>query len=393
MKGSIRFAGAAVGLGIATSFIGMSIAQADPTPLPGNDRPLQGVGSDTTEEVMNGMAEVITDGSGNKLISSWNAKGTSAFSTRSGSATEVAGGDCAFTGNNGGSTYTEGVRPNGSGNGQKALRDSFSHSGGGDEIYGCVDFSRSSSAASSSNLGTLGVKQLDLATDSITFALNRGTVIPRQMTKQNLVDAYHCNFGGFNTSASTWKALIPQAGSGTRSSWLSKVGLTESDLNAAGAYPCVTDQADGGTRGGPNPLQEHDLRSLNTTSIAPVSVAQWVSMMGGAVADLRGASVLGTIKASTGGPLAEVSYPVSLNTGYGNLSGTSDDFAATRTVYNILPRASLTGGSAPDPEAILVFEDTDAGSTNTSLICQRIDVIQKYGFAPIATCGTGSSVN
>lgn len=380
MKVSKRLIVAACGLGVAASLIGVSVANADPNPLPGNARPLQGVGSDTTEELMNGMSEVIVDGSSNKLISSWNAKGSAGFQTRTSG--------CNYTGNAGESSYLQGRRANGSGQGQQALRDAFTT---GTTTFGCLDFSRSSSNPSASNLGTIQVKAVHLATDSLTFAVNRATVIPRQLTKQNLVDAYHCNFGGFTSGA--WKALIPQAGSGTRSTWLGKVGLTEGDLTNPASFPCVTDQADLGARGGSNPIQEHDLRPLTSTTLSPVSVAQWVSMMGGGVdTDVRGASMLGTIKASTG-TIPEVSYPIALNTGYGNLAGTTDDFAATRTVYSVLPTSILTGGANADPTAISVFEDTDAGAANTSLICQRSDVIAKYGFAPIATCGTGSTIN
>ncbi len=381
MKVSKRLIAAACGLGVAASLIGVSVANADPNPLAGSNlRPLQGEGSDTTEEVMNGLAEVVVDGSNNKLIASWNAKGSTGFQTRASG--------CNYIGNNGESSYVEGRRANGSGSGQQALRDAFTS---GKTTFGCLDFARSSSAPTAGNLGTVQVKALALATDSLTFAVNRATVIPRQLTKQNLIDAYHCNFGGFTSGA--WKALIPQAGSGTRSSWLSKVGLTEADLTNPASLPCVTDQADLGTRGGSNPIQEHDLRSLNSTSIAPVSVAQWVSMMGGGVdTDVRGASMLGTIKASTG-TIPEVSYPIGLNTSYGNLTGTSDDFAATRTVYNVLPTSILTGGADANATAISVFEDTDPGAANTSLICQRTDVLLKYGFAPIATCGTGATVN
>lgn len=380
MKVNYRVIAAACGLGVAISLVGVSVANADPNPLPGNERPLQGVGSDTTEEIMNGMSEVIVDANNNKLISSWNAKGSAGFQTRATG--------CNYIGNNGESAYVEGRRANGSGSGQQALRDAFTT---GKTTFGCLDFSRSSSAPSASNLGTVQVKAVAMATDSLTFAISRATVLPRQLTKQNLIDAYHCNFGGFTSGA--WKALIPQAGSGTRSSWLGKVGLTEADLTNPASLPCVTDQADLGTRGGPNPLQEHDLRSLNSTSIAPVSVAQWVSMMGGGVdTDLRGASMLGTIKAT--GTAPEVSYPISLNTSYGNLVGTADDFAATRTVFNVVPTSTLTGGSAANPTAISVFEDTNSDpAINTSLLCQRADIIQKYGFAPIATCGTGAVIN
>jgi hypothetical protein len=382
MKVPQRLIVAACGFGVAISLIGFGAANADPTGSPaGNLRPLQGEGSDTTEEVMNGMSEVIVDGSNNKMISSYNAKGSTAFQTRASG--------CNYLGNNGESTYTEGVRANGSGNGQKALRDAFTS---GTATFGCLDFSRSSGAANPANLGTVQVKQIDLATDSLTFALNRATVIPRQMTKQQLVDAYHCNFGGFSTGA--WHALIPQAGSGTRSSWLGKVGLTEADLTNPANLPCVTDQSDLGARGGTHPLQEHDLRSVGSTSIAPVSVAQWVSMMGGgAPNDVRGSSMLGTIKASTG-TIPEVSYPISLNTGFGNLAGSADDFAATRTVYNIVPTSILTGGANAKAEAIQVFEDTNPDpSVNTSLLCQHPEVILKFGFAPIASCGTGVTVN
>lgn len=392
MKVSKRLVAAACGLGVATSLIGVSVANADPTPLPGNDRPLQGAGSDTTEELMNGMAEVVVDGSGNKLIASWNAKNTAAFSTRASSASEVAGADCAFTGNNGEDSYIEGRRPNGSGNGQRALRDSFIHSGGSDEIFGCLDFSRSSSLPSAGNLGTLQVKAVHVATDSLGFALHRATVIPRQLTKQQLIDAYHCNFGGFTTGA--WKAIVPQKGSGTYVSWIAKVGLTQAQLDDPANFPCVTDQTDGGARGGPNVIQEHDLRAIKSNWVMPVSVAAWVSQMGGAASDLRGPSMLGTIKATTGGALAEVSYPIGMNSTFGDLIGTTDDFAATRIVYNAVPTASLTGGSSPNPTAILVFEDTNADpNVNTSLVCQRADVVKKYGYAPIATCGTGTVIN
>ncbi len=379
MKVSKRLIAAGLGIGVAASLIGVSVANADPTPLPGNARPLQGVGSDTTEELMNGLAEVIVDGSNNKLIASWNSKGSAGFQTRPTG--------CNYTGNNGEGTYLEGRRANGSGSGQQALRDAHT---AGKATFGCLDFARSSSNPSASNLGTVQVKAVALATDSLTFAVNRATVIPRQLTKQNLIDAYHCNFGGFTNGS--WKAIIPQAGSGTRSSWLGKVGLTEGDLTNPASLPCVTDQADLGTRGGSNPIQEHDLRTLNGTSMAPVSTAQWISMMGGGVdTDLRGASMLGTIKAT--GVAPELSYPVTLNSSFGNLLGTADDFAGTRTVFNAVPTSILTGGANANSTAITVFEDTDPGAANTSLICQRLDVIQKYGYAPIATCGTGANIN
>lgn len=390
MKKTNRLVLAALGLGMAASVIGVGVANADPTapPADGFDRPLQGVGSDTTEEVMNGLSEVVVDGAGNKLFASWNAKSSSGFTTRS-AANTPAGSNCAYTGNpTPNSAYVEGARANGSGNGQKALRDAFQNSAGAQVTFGCLDFSRSSSAASGSNLGNVAVAQIPLASDSLTFALTRTSVIPRQMTAQTLKDAYKCIGGGFASGA--WKAVIPQAGSGTRSSWLSKVGLTEAQLAPTGSFPCVTDQADLGVRGGPNPLNEHDARSLNNTAIVPFSTAQWISMMGGAVSDLRGSSMLGTIK--NGAASAEVSYPVGLNPTYGDLVGTADDLIMGRTVYNLVPQKTLTGGATPNANSILVFQDTDPGANNTALICAKADVLKKFGLATVSTCGDTSTI-
>lgn len=384
-----RLALAGLGLSVAGTLIGASVANADPIAPPANayDRPLHGEGSDTTEEVMNAMAEaIIGDHDSNpgtpdqKLIASWNAKGSTGFQTRSSG--------CVFTGNpDPSSAYVEGARANGSGNGQRALRDAATI---GKPTFGCLDFARSSSNPSAGNLGTVEVRAVHLATDSLTFALNRSTSIPRQLTKQQLFDIYHCTFGGFTGATPARKALIPQAGSGTRASWLAVVGLTEADLAPAGSYPCVSDQADGGARGGSNPLQEHDLRSLKSTQIAPISTAAWISQMGGAATDLRGNSMLGGVTAASG----EVSYAVGMNPSYGDLVGSADDVAATRTVYNVLPLKTSNGAAYSNPLATLAFLDTNADpSINTSLICQRADIIKKFGYAPITTCGTGSIVN
>ena len=69
-------------------------------------------------------------------------------------------------------------------------------------------------------------------------------------------------------------------------------------------------------------------------------------------------------------------------------------FAATRTVYNVLPTSTMPGGANENADAILAFADTDPGATNTSLVCQRSDILTKYGFTPISTCGsTATTVN
>ncbi|RJS46191.1 hypothetical protein [Nocardioides cavernaquae] len=393
MKVSKRFALAVVGLSAAGTLFGAGVATADPSAPPANayERPLQGVGSDTTDLLMNGLAEaVVGDHDGNpatpdqKLIASWDAKSALGFKSR------AVG--CDYTGNpTPDSAYVVGTRPNGSGNGQKALRDAFTPA---TAVENCLDFSRSSSNPSAGNLGGVEVQAVQLATDSLGFAVNRATSIPRQLSRQNLYDIYHCTFGGFTGATPARKALIPQAGSGTRSSWLGMVGLTEADLAVTGALPCVSDQVDGSARGGGSPLQEHDLRFLKTNQIAPVSVAQWISQMGGsAPSDQRGPSMLGSIIQTNG----IVAHPMELSASFGPAETITQGAASklTRTVYNAVPtkRGDAAHTAVNNPLATLVFVDTDPGAANTSLICQRADVIKKFGFAPISTCGTGSIIN
>lgn len=403
MKVPKRRLAAAFGVGLAAVMIGAGVANADPVvPGGGNayDRPLQGEGSDTIEGVMNGLSEVVVDpnDSSKKLIASWDAKSSTGFTTRN----PATNANCTYTGNPtpDNAVYAEGKRANGSGNGQKALRDAFTS---GSATFGCLDFSRSSSAPGASNLGTVGVYGVPLATDGLTFVRTSSSLVPKQLTKAQLQGAYHCSFGNFknNTnpaSATNFKALIPQAGSGTRKDWLNLVGISEADLTA-GLYPCVTDQFDLAQRRAAsdpnsNPIQEHDSRAVNNFAIGPVSIAQWIAQKGGALTDVQGAAVMGTIKSSAATDPA-VSYPIVLNDTYGDVGVPAENFAGTRTVYNVVPRSTINAGAGQNPIAVLAFVDTDSSpSVNTSLICQRTDIIKKFGFAPIASCGsTTLSVN
>lgn len=387
---------AACGIGLAAALIGSGVANADPVvPVGGNayDRPLHGGGSDTTDPLMNAMAEVIEDG-GQKLLASWDAKSTSGYTTRS-AANTPAGSNCTFSGNPtpDNAVYAEGFRPNGSSNGQKALRDAFTV---GKPTFGCYDFSRSSSLPSAGNLGTVGVNAIPVATDGLTFVRTSTSLTPKQLTKAQLQAAYKCNFGNFKNnsnpaSATNFKALIPQAGSGTRKDWMTLVGITEQNLTD-GLYPCVTDQADLGPRRpasdpASNPIQEHDSRAVNNFAIAGVSIAQWIAQKGGAITDVQGAAVMGTIKSTGTDPT--VSYPITMNGAFGNVGVSADNVAATRTVYNVLPRAIMPGGATPNALAILAFADTDPDpAVNTSLICQQEAILKKFGLAPISTCGS-----
>lgn len=375
MKDFKRLSVAVVGLGLATAVLGSGVAQADPaTPQP-PFRTLQGEGSDTTENVMNALSEVVVDGSNNKLIASYDANGTSGFQTRSTG--------CTYTGNpTPASSYVEGARANGSTNGRKALADAVT---AGKTTFGCLDFARSSSGS-----GTFGFSStyIPFAKDALGFAVTNTSLFPRQLTYATLKAIYTCQFTGIDgTAGGGYKALIPQAGSGTRSFWLGVVGLTDdtnptTGLGVTGSFPCVTDQTDYGTRGGSKPIQEHLANVVKNNAIVPVSVAQYIAQSEGTSADSRGRAILGAISDGAG----TVSYPMSLNNTYGTVSTGTPTLNApiTRDVYNVVPTASITSGNPAFKQAAV---DVFVGSTG--LLCNQSAVIAKYGFGLLgSSCGS-----
>lgn len=331
---------------------------------------------------MNALSEVVKDGGGNKLIASYNALSSSGFQTRASS-------NCIYKGNptagdptptSKSSDYVEGYRANGSGNGRKALADAVNNA---KTTFGCLDFARSSSGS-----GTFGFAStyIPFAKDAVSFAITNTSKFPRVLTLQDLKDIYTCQYAGINgTPGGGYKALIPQAGSGTRSFWLGVVGLTEDSTTGLGnpsLFPCVTDQTDFGTRGGTHPMEEHQAKWVNNTAIVPVSIAQYIAQSEGTLADQRGRAVLGAI--SDGAASPTLSYPMLLNNSYGTVaaSGSPLNAPVTRDVYNVVPTAAITSGNASFNQTLV---DVFVGST--SKVCQQSAVIQQYGFGLLGTCG------
>ncbi|MFE1441513.1 hypothetical protein [Streptomyces sp. NPDC058739] len=211
---------AAVGLaGLVTGTLSVSQASADPSGPP-QYRQLAGVGSDTTQDVMNGLANAITIG-GQKVIGSYDATGSASITTKATGCTLA--------------------RPNGSGAGRTALVNSL---GAGN---GCLDFSRSSSL----NLATTanGLTYVPFAVDAATYAITPSSVVPRKLTQADLTAIYHCdpNYVGTGPNYDV-TPLLPQAGSGTRGFWMGQVGITEADMTANN-FPCVKNTENGPVQG------------------------------------------------------------------------------------------------------------------------------------------------
>lgn len=288
---TLALAGAA---GLALSAAAVGAASAEPSGSPAF-RSLSGVGSDTTQDVVNGLSDVVTDAGGTKLIGSYNATGGGTIQTKSTSA-------CSF------------ARPNGSGAGRNALLKSLTP---GDSTFGCLDFARSSSLNLAATPSGQGLTYIPFAVDAVTYAVASGSTIPKNLTKADLTAIYTCQV------PSIPKPFLPQAGSGTRAFWLAQLGLTETTKGA-----CVTDVTASGAS-----IQEHDGRVLTAPDqIVPISVAQFIAQSFGVITDVRGSAQLGSID---GVP------PIALNTSFG----------VKRDVYNVVPTARL--GAAPTQEVFV----------------------------------------
>ncbi len=304
-------------------------ASADPDGPP-QYRDLAGVGSDTTMDLVQALSQVVTISSV-KVIGSYNASPstTETFQTK-------ANAKCTFTR----------AAANGSSNGVKVL-DTSTKAGDG-----CIQFARSSSSKSSSS--PTGYTWIPFAKDAVTFAVRSDGQVTKSLSVAELTAIYKCE----NTSI---VPVLPQAGSGTRSYWLGRFGITEDQITA-GTYPCLKPKSAGGT--GAEYTQEHDGRQLKANEIMPYSIAVWQAQASGAAADRRGMAVLGVL-----GDQA----PTLLNT----------SSVYSRDVFNVVPTTKVTDTTSKEYQ---VFVGKD------SLVCKQSAVIAQQGFGVLATtCGDTSS--
>ncbi|MER8234181.1 substrate-binding domain-containing protein [Streptomyces sp. NPDC101490] len=264
---------AALGLGFLAA-----PAQADPNPIT-QYRTLAGVGSDTTQDVVNGLGNVITNAIGQKTVASWDATGSASIKTKA--------------------TGCDLARPNGSSAGIDALRNAV------DTNSGCLDFARSSRGPA--DVSTTDLTWIPFAKDAVSWAKRSDSALPANLTVAQLKGIYECTLTSLN--GVTLTPVLPQSNSGTRQFFLASIGVT-----APGA--CVQQG-----------VQENDGTVLDTVGdIAPYSVAQYTAQEKLVVTDRRGAAVLGSI-----GSVAPRNADKTLNL----------SFPFTRDVYNVVPTAKL----------------------------------------------------
>lgn len=360
-----------LGLGLAALVLSASIVPAHADPAPGTFGTLAGLGSDTTQDVMNGLAASV----GGNVLASYDASGaTTTVVTKAGSAALP--------------------RANGSSAGRDLLRVAIGQvesaaipvSGAPSptvttaDVANLVQFARSSSGAGSAADAEGVLTYIPFGVDAVTYAVAPGSAIPANLTKAELTSIFKGEITKVAVTAGGVSRLlvgaeapaagetvvnittfIPQAGSGTRSYWLGQMGITESDI-AAGTYANLraADYAGAG-------VQEHKGAALvsgtdeqDRGAIVPFSIAQWVAQGNGKSTDHRAGALLGGVAGQVATTGAAGSY--ALNPAYN---------AYTRQVYNIVPSAL-----ADDPTSQIAKTFVGEGS----LVCKDAATIAAYGF-------------
>jgi ABC-type phosphate transport system substrate-binding protein len=303
-----------------------SPAQADPNGAP-TFRQLVGVGSDTTQGVMNGLSDVITVG-GTKVIGSYDAVGSTQITTKDPAVTP----NCTIN------------RPTNSGTGVDALVASLAANDG------CVQFARSSSNNSSSYAGK-NLTYIPFAKDAVTYAIRTDSAISKKLTTAQLTTVYNCAAGA------NFLPLLPKFGSGTRKFFLQSLGFTDAaNFTSTTGHTCIKEVDATNT-----PIEENTGTVLSDPKqVIPYSIAQYLSQINGVVADVHGKSMLGALDGLSASVLNTTS-------------------TMTRDVYNVVPTGNL--GTAPYSTTFV---------TSGSAVCTNTSTIVKYGFGVNANCGSTS---
>lgn len=427
---------AAIVVGInAIAFGGLVVAPANADPAEGVYGDLVATGSDTTQDVVNGLALALGENpdTGNSYIASYDA------APGSGNGSVVA--DCATDNKDkivtqlGATAFT---RPNGSGNGRDTLRAAIGQSSSASvtsyacslktsgswaqtlnatDIRGKVQFARSSSGPGAGDTTAAGtIAYVPFAKDAVSVAVSPTSKIPALSFGTSTVNTqvggvtgkventlwaiYTCKatkvvepqtgssflanadyVAAGTDTVTNLKAYIPQSGSGTRSFWIAKFNVTEANISSGTAEnaKCLKDVISGGANDGTK-VQEHNGLAVGSDdyAITPFSIPQFVAQSNaitGVTSRINGAVLraIGGVNPTTG------STPnMSMNATFTTSAATS---TLGRLVYNIVPSRELDD---PNSLAHQVFAGT------TSLICAETATIRRYGFAPL-TRTTGPS--
>ncbi|MEZ0064047.1 hypothetical protein ABIA32_000025 [Streptacidiphilus sp. MAP12-20] len=340
-------------------------AYADPGAIADNQ--LVGVGSDTTQDVMNALSGATVNGQSytgsavaadGKSLASYDAVEPGTGSTKSTIQTRTGG--------------VHFLRPNGSGKGRLALSDSlaggkYAASGnaadGTVNLSGQVDFSRSSGAP---KVAGTALTYIPLARDAVGFIAKNDAL--RQLTIEQLKEIYTGNLTTLDGVAI--HPYIPQSGSGTRAFFENALGISDATLGA-NVTPTQENQADGAiTQDG---------------AIMPFSAASWTAQLNGVAPDhSKTAHTAGAFMGSLELQAGSGVYASPVTTAAdGTISPTTtyyNDPSFGRDVYNVVPSRAI------DPTSVFfnkaIYDVFVSDSTRTAAIAAPAAkaVIAKFGF-------------
>ncbi|NEC90881.1 Ig-like domain repeat protein [Streptomyces sp. SID12501] len=332
-----------------------SPASADPTPA-GTFRQLVGVGSDTTQDVLNALA-------GDKVAENSYADTAVKSTAGAGIASYDAIGSATIQTRSGGTTFN---RPNGSGPGRTALSMSLTGdlfpNATGVSVKSQVDFARSSGGPSVS--GT-ALTYIPFARDAVGVAV-RGSGLDT-LTVDQLHDVYAAG-SDHKVNGQTVHPVLPQSGSGTRKFFLGAIGLNENTVDTS-----ITT------------VQENQADTALTAdgTLVPFSVGSWIAQNNDIAPDHSKDAV------AAGAHLASVTLPgdtgatspvTTVNGKLSPVGGYYENATFGRDVYNVVPTRAI------DPSSVFFDKDiydvfVTSGTHEAALASDAAEgVIAKFGF-------------
>lgn len=367
------------------STVGVGSALADPSSTPPLNA-IVGVGSDTLTPVFHQLTADY-NATHKVVLGSWDAvdpttgQAGGTIVTKASSSTDMT---CSMT------------RPNGSSAGITALENSLTDGG-----KPCVNFARSSRAPATTDPTTIAFVRL--ARDAITWTAPKGITgtpspVPTTLTPLQLANIYACNAGFTNWSNVGGKnapivPVLPQSGSGTRSTFLLALGAalglgTGVPLTPG---PCVVN----GTDSSGNPVEENTGVTIGNTdefgtptapkvdAVFPYSIGAYIAQADkGHATSIWAPGDLIMHKIDGKSPTA--------NTGTLTQINPSFPIAMFRILYSVVANAG-TAAAPAIPTTPQNLKSVFAASSAGGWLCQKTaqaDMVS-YGFLKLGTGTTG----
>jgi len=295
------------------------------------------------------------------------------------------------------------LAPNGSGAGRNALIAEETAAAGSPR--GCIDIARSSGAPRGIGAGkdTATMQYYAFALDSVGV-VSTSLAAPGTISQADLLKVYNCTFTDWSQlpggGSGPIQRYIPQAGSGTRSFFISDMlgGFDPTTVSSA-SCPAVN-QSFEENQATKVLLADHE------KAILPFSTGQWIFQANNHLnpsIDLRnGAKLLGQVTgAATNANTARwnttdgqyenntgTTAATPVNEGNVRLNNATPDFNGIRYVFNVLDTVSPDYSTA---RGLVGFDNVAAGAKSPMCSNTKRTTILSFGFAPLSTTGGGAT--